>query len=60
MLIEMIRDIEKKAEPAPAERSPFTPTDKEVVHQLIARLRRDMCNGCPWAAQTTALDGRTG
>jgi hypothetical protein len=60
MLIEMIRDIEKKAEPAPAERSPFTPTDKEVVQQLIARLRRDMCNGCPWAAQTTALDGRAG
>ena len=60
MLIEMIRDIEKKAEPSPAERSPFTPTDKEVVQQLIARLRRDMCNGCPWAAQTTALDGRAG
>jgi hypothetical protein len=56
MLIDMMRDIEKKAEPVSAERSPFAPTDKEVVQQLIARLRRDMCNGCPWAAQTAALD----
>jgi hypothetical protein len=56
MLIDMMRDIEKKAEPALAEKSPFSPTDKEVVQQLIARLRRDLCNGCPRAAQTAALD----
>jgi hypothetical protein len=51
MLIEMMRDIEKKADPAPAEKSPFSPTDKEVVQQLIARLRRDMCTGCPRTAR---------
>ena len=51
MLIDMLREIEKKAEPAPAGKSPFSPTDKEVIQQLIARLRRDMRNGCPWAAQ---------
>jgi hypothetical protein len=51
MLIDMLRDVEKRAEPAAAEKNPFSPTDKEVVQQLIARLRRDMCNGCPWAAQ---------
>ena len=50
MLIDMLRDVEKKAEPAP-EKNPFAPTDKEVVQQLIARLRRNMCNGCPWAAR---------
>jgi hypothetical protein len=55
MLIEMMRDIEKKADPAPAEKSPFTPTDKQVVQQLIARLRRDTCTGCPQAAQRDAL-----
>jgi hypothetical protein len=51
MLIDMLRDVEKKADPAPAEKNPFSPTDKEVVQLLIARLRRNMCNGCPWAAQ---------
>ena len=58
-LIDMLRDIEKRADPAPAEKNPFGPTDKEVVQQLIARLRRDMCDGCPWAAQRGALDSRT-
>ena len=43
MLIDMMRDIEKKADPTPAEKSPFSPTDKEVVQQLIARLRRELC-----------------
>jgi len=51
MLIDMLRDVEKKAEPAAAAKSPFSPTDKEVVQGLIARLRRNMCNGCPWAAR---------
>jgi hypothetical protein len=51
MLIDMLRDIEKKAEPPAAAKSPFSPTDKEVVQQLIARLRRNICNGCPRAAQ---------
>ena len=59
MLIDMLRDIEERADPAPAEKNPFGPTDKEVVQQLIARLRRDMCDGCPWAAQRGALDSRT-
>jgi hypothetical protein len=56
MLIDMLRDVEKKAEPAP-EKNPFAPTDKEVVQQLIARLRRNMCVGCPWAARRGGLDG---
>jgi hypothetical protein len=56
MLIDMLRDIEKRAEPAMAEKNPFSPTDKEVVQQLIARLRRDMCNGCPRAAQRGGLE----
>jgi hypothetical protein len=47
MLIDMLRDVEKRAEPAAPEENPFSPTGKEVVQQLIARLRRDMCNGCP-------------
>jgi hypothetical protein len=57
MLIDMLRDIEKKAEPAATLKSPFGPTDKEVMQQLIARLRRNMCNGCPWAARRGDLDG---
>jgi hypothetical protein len=57
MLMDMLRDIEKKAEPAATAKSPFGPTDKEVMQQLIARLRRNMCNGCPWAARRGDLDG---
>jgi hypothetical protein len=56
MLIDMLRDIEKKAEPAAAGKNPFSPTDKEVVQQLITRLRPDMCNGCPWEAQRGSLE----
>jgi hypothetical protein len=59
MLIDMLRDIERRAEPAMAEKNPFSPTDKEVVQHLIARLRRDMCTGCPWAAQRNGLDAST-
>jgi hypothetical protein len=51
MLIDMLREIEQKTDPAPAEKNPFGPSDKEVVHQLITRLRRNMCHGCPHAAQ---------
>ena len=41
MLIDMLKDIEKRAGIAPApEASPFTPADEEVVENLIARLRR--------------------
>src|SRR6516225_10065715 len=58
MLIDMLRDIEKKAEPTATAKSPFNPTDKEVVQQLIARLRGNMCGGCPWAARRSELDGR--
>ena len=57
MLIDMVRDIEKTAEPAAAVKSRFSPTDKEVMAQLITRLRRDICSGCPWAAQRGLLDG---
>ena len=56
MLIDMLRDVERRAEPATAEKNSFSPTDKEVVRQLIARLRRDTCDGCPWAAQRAGLD----
>jgi Family of unknown function (DUF5681) len=59
MLIDMLREVERKAEPAVAEQNPFSPTDKEVVQQLIARLCRDMGNGCPWAAQQGALSDET-
>src|SRR6516225_2830829 len=58
MLIDMLRDIEKKAEPPAAAKSPFSPTDKEVMQQLIARLRRNMCNGCPWAARRGGVYNR--
>ena len=58
MLIDMLRDIEKRAEPPAAAKSPFNPTDKEVVQQLVARLHRNMCNGCPWAARRGELDCR--
>jgi len=58
MLIDMLRDIERRGEPPAAAKSPFSPTDKEVVQQLIARLRRNMCNGCPWAARRCGPDGR--
>jgi Family of unknown function (DUF5681) len=59
MLIDMLRDIERRAEPPAAAKSPFGPTDKAVMQQLIARLRRNMCNGCPWAARRSDLDSRT-
>jgi Family of unknown function (DUF5681) len=36
MLIDMLRDVEKRVEPAVAEKDSFSPTDKEVVQQLIA------------------------
>jgi len=51
MLIDVLRDIEMKAEPAVAAKSLFSPTGKEVAQQLIARLRRNMCSGCRWAAR---------
>jgi hypothetical protein len=59
MLIDVLRDIEKRAEPAPAEKSSFSPTNKEVVKQLIARLRRNMCNGVPGHCDGSAGDQGT-
>ena len=56
MLIDMLRDIEKSADSAPAEKNPFSPTDKEVVQLLISRLRRNMCSRCPWAAQRGGIE----
>ena len=41
MLIDMLKDIEKRAGTAPPpEVPPFTPADEEVVENLVARLRR--------------------
>jgi Family of unknown function (DUF5681) len=34
MLIDMLRDIEKREEPAIAEKNPFSPGNKEVVQQI--------------------------
>jgi hypothetical protein len=49
---------ERRAEPAAAEKNSFSPTDKEVVQQLIGRLRRNMCDSCPKAAQRVGPDSR--
>ena len=54
MLIDMLRNLEKRAELLSTAKSPFGPTDKEVVQQLVARLRRNMCGGCRRAGR---LDG---
>ncbi|MBV8088143.1 MAG: hypothetical protein JO139_00960 [Alphaproteobacteria bacterium] len=51
MLIDVIRDIEKKAGPAPAERNPVSPTDKDVVQQLIARCAAASAMVVPAATQ---------
>ena len=41
MLIDMLKDIEKRAGTAPPPEAPqFTPADEEVVENLLARLRR--------------------
>jgi hypothetical protein len=62
MLIDMMKSIEKKAEPkpepqpAPTETVAFSSADEEVIAQLIARLRRDICSSCPWAEQRADRD----
>jgi hypothetical protein len=41
MLIDMLKDIEKRAGVAPLLEAPqFAPADEEVVENLLARLRR--------------------
>jgi hypothetical protein len=41
MLIDMLKDIEKRAGMTPSPKAaPFTPADEEVVENLLARLRR--------------------
>jgi Family of unknown function (DUF5681) len=41
MLLDILKDIEKQARPAPPpEPAPFTEADEEVVQNLFARLRR--------------------
>ena len=41
MLLDIMKDIEKKAGTAPPpEAAPATPADEEVVENLVARLRR--------------------
>jgi hypothetical protein len=45
MLIDMLKDIEKKAgmaPPPPSEAPRFTPADEEVVAGLVARIRRQV------------------
>jgi hypothetical protein len=58
MLIEMLREIERKTDPAPAEKT-LAPSDKEVVQQLIARLRRNLYHGCPRAAPQAVSSDET-
>jgi len=59
MLIDMLKDAEKRADPMPAGASAFGPTDQEVVAMLVARLRRELCDECPRAAGRDARDGDT-
>ena len=40
MLIDTLKDAEKKAGAAPPEPSPFTPADKEVIKGVVERIRR--------------------
>jgi len=40
MLIDMLKDIEKRAGTPPPDTSAFTPADEEVVETLLVRLRR--------------------
>jgi hypothetical protein len=43
MLLDIMKDIEKKAGTAPPpEAAPFTPADEEVMENLVARLRRQI------------------
>jgi hypothetical protein len=51
MLIEMLREIERKTDPAPPGKNRLGPSNREVFQQLITRLRRNMCHGCSRAAQ---------
>ena len=54
MLIDMLRDIEKRADPAPAEKNPFGPTDKrggptadrEAAPRHVRRLSLGSATGC--------------
>jgi hypothetical protein len=44
MLIDMLKDIEKRVGPPPRpEPQPVTPADEEVIENLIARLHRWNC-----------------
>ena len=42
MLIDMMKEIEQKADAAPPEPAKWTPADREVVELFIARLRRQI------------------
>jgi hypothetical protein len=42
MLIDMMKDIEKKAGVAPPPEPPLTPADEEVIEQFVAWLRRQI------------------
>jgi hypothetical protein len=54
--IVVLSKANKRAEPVIAKKNPFSPTDKVVVQHLVARLRRNMCTGCPWAAQRRGIE----
>ena len=42
MLIDIMKDIEKKAGAAPSPETSLTPADEEVIAQFVARLRRQI------------------
>ncbi len=42
MLIDIMKDIEKKAGIAPPPETSLTPADEEVIEQFVARLRRQI------------------
>ena len=42
MLIDMLKDIEKKAGMAPPPETSLTPADEEVIEEFVARLRRQI------------------
>ena len=42
MLLDIMKEIERKAGTAPPPEAPFTPTDEEVMENFVARLRRQI------------------
>jgi len=42
MLTDLLKDAEKKAGAPPPALPPFTPADKEVIKNVVERIRRDL------------------